>query len=101
MMAEFSIIPIGKGVSFSASLAKALDIVDKSGLTYRLGPMGTVMEGNWDQVMKVIRTCYENLLQENERIVINVKIDDQKGPAHHLDDKVTVVEKKLGRTLKK
>ncbi len=101
MMVEFSIVPIGKGASFSASLAAALEIVDKSGLTYRIGPMGTVLEGEWDQVMKVIKACHEKLAQEHERVITQIKIDDRKGTAHHIDDKVASVEKKIGRPLKK
>ena len=49
MLAEFSIVPIGKDVSLSKYVAKSLDIIDKSGIEYRMNPMGTVVEGEWDE----------------------------------------------------
>ena len=101
MMVEFSIVPIGKGASFSASLAKALDLVDKSGLVYRVGPMGTVVEGQWDEVVKVIKACHGKVFEENERVITQIKIDDRKGDARHLDDKVVSVEERLGHELRK
>src|SRR5713101_3125768 len=69
-IAEFSITPIGKGVSVGEYVARAVDIVDRSGLPYRLNPMGTVIEGSFDQVLALIAlppsrheglsTCFDN-----------------------------------------
>ena len=40
-------------------MARCLDLIDKSGLPYQLGPLGTCVEGEWDEVMNVIRLCYD------------------------------------------
>ncbi|HYS71280.1 MAG TPA: MTH1187 family thiamine-binding protein, partial [Thermoplasmata archaeon] len=78
MIAEFSVTPIGAGVSVGAYVAKAVQIVHDSGLAYELNPMGTVVEGSWDAVMAVIRKCHDELLRECERLSIVIKIDARR-----------------------
>jgi uncharacterized protein (TIGR00106 family) len=100
LLAEFSISPMDKGESVSAYVARALDIVDRSGLAYKLGPLGTCIEGEYDQVMAVIRQCHEDLTRDCGRILCTIKMDWRKGRSGRLDEKVAVVEKKVGRKLK-
>jgi uncharacterized protein YqgV (UPF0045/DUF77 family) len=54
VFAEFSICPMDKCESVGAYVARALDIVDRSGLACKLGPLGTCLEGEWHEVMAVI-----------------------------------------------
>ena len=68
LLAEFSIWPMDKGESVGAYVARALDIVDRSGLPYKLGPLGTCIEGEWAEVMGVIEKCYEELAKDSNRI---------------------------------
>jgi uncharacterized protein (TIGR00106 family) len=77
-----------------------LDIVDRSGLPYKLGPLGTCIEGEWPEVMAVIQKCYEALAADCNRIACTVKMDYRKGHAGAIDAKVESVEKKLGRKLR-
>jgi uncharacterized protein (TIGR00106 family) len=102
MMVEFSIIPIGKGESVSEDVACVLNLVDKSGLDYRLNPMGTVVEGGWDEVMSLIKQCHAETLKGASRIVTKITIDDRPSrPVGRLNQKIESVEKRLGRKLKK
>jgi len=101
LLAEFSIWPMDKGESVGVYVARALDIVDKSGLPYKLGPLGTCIEGEWPDVMAVIQKCYEELAKDSNRIACTVKMDWRKGRAGRLESKVATVEKTLGRKLKK
>ena len=100
LLAEFSIWPMDKGESVGAYVARALDIVDKSGLAYKLGPLGTCIEGEWEEVMEVIQKCYEELAKDSGRISCTVKMDWRKGRAGRLESKVEKVEEVLGRKLK-
>lgn len=99
LLAEFSIWPMDKGESVGPYVARALDIVDRSGLTYKLGPLGTCIEGEWSQVMNVIQKCYEELARDSNRIACTVKMDWRKGQTGRLESKVQSVEKRLGRKL--
>lgn len=99
-IAEFSITPIGKGVSVGEHVARAVDLVDKSGLPYRLNPMGTVVEGPLDDLLALIARCHNAVAADCERVSTIVKIDDRRGAKEQLDAKVTGVEKRLGRKLR-
>ena len=101
VLMEFSMIPIGKGESLSPYVARSLDIIDKSGLDYRLSAMGTIVEGEIDQVLAVMRQCMDAMATDCDRISCSVKLDYRKGAAKRLDQKVKSVEAILGRELKK
>jgi uncharacterized protein (TIGR00106 family) len=101
MLVQFSIVPLGKGESVSEQIAKVLKIVDESGLPYRLTPMGTVVEGDWDAVMALIRTCHLEVLQTIPRLITTITIDDRPGKPDRITEKIRSVETKLGRQLRK
>jgi uncharacterized protein (TIGR00106 family) len=101
MLAEVSIIPIGIGSSIGDKLAEVLKIIDASGLPYKVNPMGTVIEGEWDEIMKLIKKCHEALMKTGERTLTTVTIDDRKGKPNRIEKKVKSIEKRLGKKLKK
>jgi len=101
VLLEFSMFPIGKGESVSRYVARSLDIIDRSGLDYRLHAMGTVLEGEWDECMAVVKACYEAMRKDCRRVECVIKIDYRKGRRGRLKGKVASVEKRLGRKLKK
>ena len=100
MLAEFSITPIGKGTSVATYVARCLDIVDGSGLDYRMNAMGTVVEGPFDEVLALIAKCHKAVAKDCDRVSTIVKIDDRKGAARQLEAKVRRVEEALGRKLR-
>ncbi|WP_353684612.1 MTH1187 family thiamine-binding protein [Thermodesulfovibrio sp. 3907-1M] len=101
MLAQFSIVPLGAGVSVSEYVAKVIKIVDNSGIPYKLHAMGTILEGEWDEVMDLIKRCRDALMEEVERVVIDIKIDDRKGAKGRIEAKIKSVEEKLGKMVKK
>jgi len=100
MLAEFSVVPLGKGESVGQYVAECLRIVQESGLDYRLNPMGTVLEGGYDEVMAVIRRCHMAVVSICPRVITTVKIDDRVGAAGMMERKVRSVEEKVGKVLK-
>jgi uncharacterized protein (TIGR00106 family) len=100
MMVEFSVVPVGKGVSVSPVIAEVMNIVVESGVSYRVNPMGTVLEGDWDSVMGVVRKCHEVVMKNAERAITTIKIDDREGREARMDRKLASVEQKLGIKLK-
>ena len=98
---EFSISPLQQGESVSAYVARSLKIVEASGLDYRLHAMGTIIEGELDQVLGVLRECLSAMAADCNRITCSAKIDYRQGYSGRLESKVTSVEEKLGHTLKK
>jgi uncharacterized protein (TIGR00106 family) len=101
ILLEFSMSPLDKGESLSPYVSRSLDIIDKAGIPYRLGPMGTCLEGEWDELMGVVKKCFERMSEDCNRISISVKMDYRKGKAGRLTGKIKSIEEKLGRELKK
>ena len=101
VLLEFSMSPFDKGASLGEYVARSLDVIDRSGLPYRLNPMGTVIEGEWDEVMEVVRSCFQKMSEDCDRISCSIKIDYRKGPGGRIDAKIASLEKRLGRPLRK
>jgi uncharacterized protein (TIGR00106 family) len=93
--------PLDKGESVGQYVARSLEIIDSSGLDYRLHAMGTIVEGELDQVLDVLRRCLEAMAQDCDRITCTAKLDYRRGHQGRLEAKVKSVEEKLGRRLKK
>jgi uncharacterized protein (TIGR00106 family) len=99
VLLEFSMAPLGQGESVSAHVARIIDVIDKSGVPYQLTPMGTILEGEWADVMAVVTACFETLQADCPRIGMGLKIDYRAGPASRLRSKTAKVEERLGRKL--
>ena len=99
MLLEFSMFPMGKGESVGDYVARSLDIIDRSGVPYRLNPMGTVLEGEWDEVMGVVKQCYEKMTADCGRVTCTLKFDWRRDATGRITGKVASVERRLGRDL--
>ena len=99
VLLEFAMTPGGKGESVSEYVARILDIIDRSGVPYQLTPMGTILEGEWDEVMGVVRDCFKALQGDCTRIGLTLKADYRAGPAGRLKGKTAKIEERLGRKL--
>jgi uncharacterized protein (TIGR00106 family) len=100
VLLEFAMAPHGEGDSLSAYVARILDVIDKSGVPYQLTPMGTILEGEWDDVMHVVTACFRALQADCQRIGMNLKVDYRAGSDSRLRSKIAKVEEHLGRKLK-
>ncbi len=100
VMVEFSVVPLGKDVSVSPVIAEVMKIIVESGLSYRVNPMGTVLEGEWDTVMGVVKKCHDAVMKDADRAITAIKIDDRKDSADRMERKIESLEKKLGMKLK-
>src|SRR6516162_5211645 len=99
VLLDFSMSPMGKGESVSPYVARCLEIVAASGVDYQLHAMGTLLEGEWDQVFDVVRRCFEALRPDCDRISCTIKVDYRKGPGGRLTSKVQRVQALVQRPL--
>ena len=99
MLLEFSMFPLGKGESVGGYVADSLDIIGRSGVPYRLNPMGTVLEGEWDAVIAVVKRCLDRMAADCDRVTCTMKFDWRRGATGRLQSKIASVEKRLGRKL--
>ena len=99
MLAAFSVTPLGVGESVGEVVADAVRIVRESGLPNETNAMFTNVEGEWDEVMGVIRRCVDAVAARAPRVSVVIKIDhrpDAGGDALH--GKVETIERELGQS---
>lgn len=102
MLAEFNIIPLGTGESMGDSIASVLKVVQESGLPYKANAMGTIIEGDWDAIMSLVKKCHEEVLKKAPRVTSTIQLDIRPGkPQDRLTEKLKSVEKRLGKEVKK
>jgi uncharacterized protein (TIGR00106 family) len=101
MLIEFSIVPVGSGSSLGDRLAEVLKIVDESGLPYKMNPMGTVVEGEWDDLFSLVKKCHKTVMKKEDRAITTISVDDRKGKSNRIEEKLKSIEKRIGKTLKK
>lgn len=95
VIVEFSIFPMDKGESLSPYVARAINMIQDSGLPYELNPMGTCVEGEWSDVMALVDRCFQAMQKDSDRINLSLKADYRKGPCGRLKSKVASVKEKL------
>jgi uncharacterized protein (TIGR00106 family) len=95
MLVAFSISPLGVGDSVSASVAEAVRLVRESGLPNETNAMFTNVEGEWDEVMALLKACVERIAQDAPRVSAVIKLDYRPGVTDALHAKVASVERHL------
>ena len=96
MLAAFSISPLGVGDSVSAAVADAVRLVRESGLPNETNAMFTNVEGEWDEVMALIKACVDKVAEAAPRVSVVIKVDHRPGAVDALHAKVASVEARLG-----
>ena len=97
MLVDFSISPVGKGESLSSYVGKMYRLIEESGLPHEYHAMGTNIEGDWDEVMGLIKACRDLLLNEVNRVSISIRIDDRAGVTDGLTRKAASAQEKMRR----
>jgi uncharacterized protein (TIGR00106 family) len=99
MLVEFRIIPVGLGEELKELHAKVLAIVEMSELDYQLTAMGTLLEGEWEEIMFAVKKCHDEIKKLSERVVTEIIVDDRKDLKGRLKGNVLEVEYVLGKSL--
>ena len=95
---EVSIVPLGTGSpGVSAFVAQCLEVLRKeNGVAYQLTPMGTIIEGELDVVLAVVRRMHEEPFNSGVgRVVTSIRIDDRRDKALTMQGKLASVKSKL------
>jgi uncharacterized protein (TIGR00106 family) len=95
-IAEFTIIPIGVGVSLAKYVAVCEKVLEESGLSFELHANGTNLEGDWDQVLSAIKTCHERLHEMGvPRVATQIKLGTRTDRVQKMADKIASVRAEL------
>jgi uncharacterized protein (TIGR00106 family) len=96
MLFSISMFPIGSSDDLSHSVAEVVDEISRAHLPYRVSAMDTVIEGDWDTVMPVIRRAYERMVADHDRVYVTITMDEHKHRKARLDGAVEDVARELG-----
>ncbi len=94
MIAAFSVSPSGTD-EVGPAVAEAVRLVRESGLPNETNAMFTNVEGEWDEVMALIKSCVLRLAEGSPRISVVIKVDYRPGVTGALREKVETVERLL------
>lgn len=100
VLLEFSMFPTDKGESKSLYVSQILSLIDASGLEYQLTPMGTIIEGEWDEVMALVSKCFNHLQPQANRIFSTMKIDYRNTDKSRMKSKIEKIEMLLDKEVK-
>lgn len=98
MIVAFSVAPTqtpGREAEMADAVAQAVAVVRASGLPNETNAMFTLIEGEWDEVMAVVKEASEAVLAVSPRVSLVLKADIRPGYRNQLRDKVESVEKRL------
>jgi uncharacterized protein (TIGR00106 family) len=99
VLCEFAMFPADKGESVSIYVSQIIDIIAQSGLSYKLTPMGTILEGSYEEVMNLIQKCFKILEPQCNRIYSAIKIDFRKGEQSRMKSKVEKIQSLIGKEI--
>ena len=93
---EFAIFPTDHGESKSKYVARVIEMIKNSGITYQFTPMGTILETETvAEGLAIVEKAYEILQIDCNRIYSTIKIDYRSGQSNRLIKKIESVESKL------
>jgi len=92
VIVAFSVTPLGVGESVGEVVAEAVRVVRESGLPNRTDAMFTSVEGEWDEVMDVVKRACAAVADRAPRVSLVLKADVFPGHTGQLDGKVARIE---------
>jgi uncharacterized protein (TIGR00106 family) len=95
MLVAFSVTPLGVGEGVGEIVAEAVRVVRKSGLPNRTDAMFTTVEGDWNEVMAVVKEAVDAVAARAPRVSVVLKADVRPGVTDALTSKVETVERYL------
>lgn len=97
VLLEFSMFPTDKGESVSEYVSKIIKMIDSSGYSYKLTPMGTIIETNsLKEALDLVEKSYACLEPYSNRVYSSLKLDIQKNKSERMKSKVASIENKIG-----
>jgi uncharacterized protein (TIGR00106 family) len=95
MLIAFSVTPLGVGEGVGEIVAEAVRVVRASGLPNQTDSMFTTIEGDWDEVMAVMKDAVDAVAARAPRVSLVMKADIRPGVTDGLTSKVETIERYL------
>ena len=93
---DFCLIPVGVGITLSPYIAACQKILKKNNLVFELGPNGTAIQGEWNEVFNCIEKCHQEIHRLGaNRIFTTLKVSTRIDKKESFNEKVLKVRKSL------
>ena len=64
-------------------------------------PLGTCIEGDWDEVMPLVKRCHDKARSMSSHVFKTLRVQDEEGAADKIEQNVAAVERAAARSLKR
>jgi uncharacterized protein (TIGR00106 family) len=95
MLFELQIVPVGGSIHLSDVVARCVGIIEEAGLSYKLTPSGTAVEGGWEEVMPVIKRAHQEARRESSHVITTLRIEDDGDASNKLEENVEHVRRNM------
>ena len=87
------VIPFSKEKEMYELIDEAISVIAESGIRYRVCPFETVLEGDYDEIMEIIRQCQDRCFEKGaEEILVNIKIQHRRSGTVTMEEKMAKYE---------
>ena len=93
---SLAIYPVGVGENLSAHVAEVVKVIEGSGLSQRTTAMSTEIEGDWDEVMKIVKDATFVLAEKGIRTAVSLRADIRPGRTNTMKSKIEKLDSILG-----
>ncbi len=98
IICELIVVTYDIGPSLSPFVAQVIDVINQNTkVQHLLTPMGSVLEGQYDDVMELIKEIFYKFAPDYERLGITIKIDFRASKQDRIKGKVKSVQEKMGK----
>jgi len=95
-VAQITVLPFGTGASISKYVAGAVKIIAESGLKYELSAMTTIVEGDVDSILALMKKVHESCFDEGAaRVLTSLSVDERRDRELTIEGKKAAVREKL------
>ena len=100
MKAEFSVYRVHEYTQITREMAAVMKLVEFSELPYQLTPSAVCVEGEWEELLSLIRKCHECVREASPHVLTTISIEDEEGFPEKIARDIRSVEEKLRHPLK-
>ncbi|HBX52889.1 MAG: hypothetical protein A2275_05015 [Bacteroidetes bacterium RIFOXYA12_FULL_35_11] len=98
ILMNFAMFPTDKGPSVSEHVSKVIEMISKSGVSYKLTPMSTIIETETlDEALEIVKKAYSILEPVSDRIYSSMNFDIRKNKSGRMKQKIESIESKIGK----
>lgn len=99
MLVGVTMYPLGMQGSLAHPVAQVIEEIEAAGLPHQVTALETVVEGDWDEVMPVLRRAWRRVLEEHPRVFMELRVDEHLGVQNRLAGAVKDVDRELGHAV--